>query len=160
MSAPDLQSSSLHDSRLLVLLAVLFAGSGCAALIYEIVWYQLLEFLIGSTTVSLGVLLATFMGRLCIGSMAFPRIPRLRRYHPLSGFTSIEVGIALCGLLVWWGMPRKGRCQRFQRKTNFSVSAIHDRATSEKPTFRELGSYFALTIGQPGVYSLDSVGVF
>ena len=35
------------DRRLLVLLTSLFFGSGCAALIYEIVWYQLLEFVIG-----------------------------------------------------------------------------------------------------------------
>ena len=87
------------------LLAVLFAGSGCAALIYEIIWYQLLEFVIGSTTVSLGVLLATFMGGLCIGSIALPRISGLRRYHPLRVFAAIEAGIGLCGLLVWWGMP-------------------------------------------------------
>jgi spermidine synthase len=93
------------DARLFPLLAVLFAGSGCAALIYEIVWYQLLEFLIGSTTVSLGVLLATFMGGLCIGSIALPRIAALRRYHPLRVFAAIELGIGLCGLLVWWGMP-------------------------------------------------------
>ena len=31
-------------------------SSGCAALIYEIVWYQLLQLVIGSTAVSLGVL--------------------------------------------------------------------------------------------------------
>jgi spermidine synthase len=37
---------------------VLFAGSGCAALIYEIVWFQLLQLVIGSTAVSLGLLLA------------------------------------------------------------------------------------------------------
>jgi spermidine synthase len=92
-------------SRLVVVLALLFAGSGCAALIYEIVWYQLLEFVIGSTTVSLGVLLATFMGGLCIGSVTLPRLAALRRYHPLRVFAAIELGIGICGLLVWWGMP-------------------------------------------------------
>jgi len=34
----------------------LFIGSGCAALIYEVVWFQLLELVIGSSAVSLGVL--------------------------------------------------------------------------------------------------------
>src|SRR5262245_52591724 len=98
-------SSPGRDSaRLLPVLALLFAGSGCAALIYEIVWYQLLEFVIGSTTVSLGVLLATFMGGLCAGSLALPRIAALRRYHPLRVFAAIEAGIGVCGLLVWWGM--------------------------------------------------------
>ena len=44
-------------------------GSGVAALIYEIVWFQLLELVIGSTAVSLGILLATFMGGMCLGSL-------------------------------------------------------------------------------------------
>ena len=56
---------------------LLFAASGCSALIYEIVWYQLLQLAIGSTAVSLGVLLATFMGGLCLGSIGLPRL-RLR----------------------------------------------------------------------------------
>src|ERR1017187_2496379 len=34
--------------RHLPLLLVLFAGSGCSALIYEIVWYQLLQLVIGA----------------------------------------------------------------------------------------------------------------
>jgi len=89
----------------LLVLAFLFAGSGCAALIYEIVWYQLLEFVIGSTAISLGVLLATFMGGLCIGSIVLPRMTAPRRYHPLQVFASIELGIGACGLLVWWGTP-------------------------------------------------------
>ena len=94
-----------RDSRLFPVLVLLFAGSGCAALIYEIVWYQLLEFVIGSTTVSLGVLLATFMGGLCIGSIALPRITGLHGYHPLRVFGAIEAGIGLCGRLVGWCMP-------------------------------------------------------
>src|SRR6266702_585177 len=48
--------------RLLPVLLLLFVGSGCAALIYEIVWFQLLQLVIGSSAVSLGVLLGTFMG--------------------------------------------------------------------------------------------------
>ena len=89
----------------LVVLAFLFAGSGCAALIYEIVWYQLLEFVIGSTAISLGVLLATFMGGLCIGSVALPRMTSAATVAPLQVFASIELGIGQCGLLVWWGTP-------------------------------------------------------
>ena len=45
-------------------LLVLFVASGCSALIYEIVWYQLLQLVMGSTAVSLGTLLAVFMGGL------------------------------------------------------------------------------------------------
>jgi spermidine synthase len=87
------------------LLLLLFAGSGCSALIYEIVWYQLLQLVIGSTAVSLGVLLATFMGGLCIGSMALPRIRSVRRQHPLRVYALVELGIGICGILVLFGLP-------------------------------------------------------
>jgi spermidine synthase len=36
-------------SRLLPAIVVLFVGSGCAALIYEVVWFQLLQLTIGSS---------------------------------------------------------------------------------------------------------------
>ena len=36
-------------------------GSGVAALIYEVVWFQLLELVIGASTFSVAVILATFM---------------------------------------------------------------------------------------------------
>ena len=44
--------------RWLPALLLLFIGSGCAALIYEVVWFQLLQLSIGSSAVSLGVLSA------------------------------------------------------------------------------------------------------
>ncbi len=91
--------------RHLPLLLLLFAGSGCAALIYEIVWYQLLELVIGSTAVSLGVLLATFMGGLCLGSLLLPRLPAAARPHPLRVYALLELGIAVCGILALFGMP-------------------------------------------------------
>jgi hypothetical protein len=90
--------------RFLPALLLLFAASGCSALIYEIVWYQLLQLVIGSTAVSLGVLLATFMGGLCIGSVLLPRILPVSR-HPLRMYAYVELGIALCGILVLIGMP-------------------------------------------------------
>jgi spermidine synthase len=94
-----------QPSRFLPLLLVLFAGSGCAALIYEIVWYQLLQLVIGSSAISLGVLLATFMGGLCAGSLALPRLQWARGQHPLRVYAKVEFGIALCGVLVLFGMP-------------------------------------------------------
>jgi spermidine synthase len=86
------------------LLLVLFAGSGCSALIYEIVWFQLLQLAIGSTAVSMGVLLATFMGGLCLGSAGFPRL-RAMRQHPLRIYAFLEAGIAICGVLVLQIIP-------------------------------------------------------
>ena len=96
---------AFNPSRFLPVLLLLFAGSGCSALIYEIVWYQLLQLVIGSTAISLGVLLATFMGGLCLGSVLFPKYFARRRYHPLRVYAAIEAAIGACGLLVLWGMP-------------------------------------------------------
>ncbi|MGA2145006.1 MAG: fused MFS/spermidine synthase [Bryobacteraceae bacterium] len=92
-------------SRFFPVLLVLFALSGCSALIYEIVWYQLLQLAIGSTAVSLGVLLATFMGGLCLGSLALPRYRRAAQMHPLRVYAYIEFAIGACGILALVGMP-------------------------------------------------------
>ena len=96
--------ASFDASRFFPLLLILFAASGCSALIYESVWYQLLQLAIGSTAVSLGVLLATFMGGLCVGSVGLPRLGFARR-HPLRIYAVLELGIALCGVLVLVGIP-------------------------------------------------------
>jgi spermidine synthase len=77
------------------------------ALIYEVVWYQLLQLAIGSTSVSLGILLATFMGGLCIGSIWFPRI-RLAQ-HPLKIYAFLELGIAAFATLVQLTLPLLNR---------------------------------------------------
>lgn len=90
--------------RFLPLLVLLFIGSGCAALIYEIVWFQLLSLTIGSSAVSMGVLLGTFMGGMCIGSLLLSKyIPRSE--HPLRVYAMLEGAIAVFGLLVLWCMP-------------------------------------------------------
>src|SRR5277367_2541826 len=94
----------MRASRHLPLLLLLFAASGCSALIYEIVWYQMLQLAIGSTAVSLGVLLATFMGGLCIGSLGLPRL-KLARTNPLRVYAALELGIGLCGLLALFVFP-------------------------------------------------------
>ena len=84
-------------------LLFLFAASGCSALIYEVVWYQSLQLAIGSTSVSLGVLLATYMGGLCIGSLWLPR--RKWTQHPLKVYAGLEAGIAIFALLVQVTLP-------------------------------------------------------
>lgn len=86
----------------------LFFGSGCAALIYEIVWFQLLELVIGSTGVSLGILLGTFMGGMCLGSLLLPRCVS-PAWHPLRVYAVLEAGIGVLGVLVLLGVPVAGR---------------------------------------------------
>jgi spermidine synthase len=90
--------------RFLPLLLVLFIGSGCSALIYEVVWLQSLQLVIGSSAVSLGVLLGTFMGGMCLGSLVLPRIISTRR-HPLRVYAALELGIGIAGIAVLFGMP-------------------------------------------------------
>ncbi len=89
-------------SRVLPWLLLLFAGSGASALIYEIVWYQQLQLAIGSTAVSLGVLLATYMGGLSLGSWLLPKYLAKKQadQHPLRLYGFIEVGVAIFGVLL------------------------------------------------------------
>jgi spermidine synthase len=98
----------MKSSRLLPALLLLFVGSGCAALIYEVVWFQLLELVIGSSAVSMGVLLGTFMGGMCLGSLLLPRYMRADS-HPLRTYAYLELGIGLFGLLLLFAMPLVGR---------------------------------------------------
>jgi spermidine synthase len=89
-------------------LLLLFVGSGACALIYEVVWFQLLELVIGSSAISLAVLLATFMGGMCIGSLAFPKyVPRGR--HPLQVYAILELSIGIIGMLELFAIPLVGR---------------------------------------------------
>ena len=89
---------------LLPFLLLLFFGSGCAALIYEIVWFQMLQLVIGSSAVSLGVLVGTYMGGMCLGSVVLPRLISATR-HPLRVYALLEFGIGLLGILILFGMP-------------------------------------------------------
>ena len=82
-------------------------ASGVAALIYEVVWFQLLELVVGSTAVSLGVILATFMGGMCIGSLLLPRLASARS-HPLRVYALLELGIGVFGILAWRLIPSAG----------------------------------------------------
>ena len=71
--APVVETGRDAGQRWLPALLLLFIGSGCAALIYEVVWFQLLQLSIGSSAVSLGVLLGVFMGGMCLGSILLPK---------------------------------------------------------------------------------------
>ena len=90
-----------------MVLVVLSAASGCAALIYEIIWFQLLQFIVGSSANSLGVLLATFMGGMCLGSLMLPRVIATR-HHPLLVYALIELGIGVFGILILLIVPFVG----------------------------------------------------
>src|SRR6266853_1924920 len=98
---------SAAAGRFYLILLCFFVGSGCAALIYEIVWFQLLELVIGSSAVSLAVLLGTFMGGMCLGSLAFARVVPAS-LHPLRVYAAMEFGIGLIAVLVLYFLPSAG----------------------------------------------------
>src|SRR5262249_29933262 len=86
----------------------LFIGSGCAALIYEIVWFQVLQLVVGASAISLAVLLGTFMGGMCAGSLLLTRYVSPAE-HPLRVYAKLEGMIGLCGAMLIVLMPIVGR---------------------------------------------------
>jgi spermidine synthase len=102
--AREAAQSRVSPEPLMPLLMLLFVGSGCSALIYEIVWLQMLQLLLGSTAVSLGILLGIFMGGMCLGSLLLPRLVS-SRHHPMLIYAVLEAGIALFAIAILWGMP-------------------------------------------------------
>jgi len=93
--------------RYLPLLLLLFVCSGCAALIYEVVWFEMLELIIGSSAISIGVLLGAFMDGMCIGSLILSRVIPVRA-HPLHVYALLEIGIGVFGLFIFFGLPYAG----------------------------------------------------
>jgi spermidine synthase len=86
----------------LPLLVLLFA-SGTAALIYELVWFYLVELVVGASSFSVAALLASFMGGMALGSLLAPKLPR--SWHPLRVVAGLESGIALIGAAMPFAMP-------------------------------------------------------
>jgi spermidine synthase len=96
------------SNRVLPLMLLLFIGSGCAALIYEIVWFQVLQLVIGSSAISLAVLLGTFMGGMCAGSLLLTKYVG-RGEHPLRVYAKLEAAIGAVGAVLIVLMPLVGK---------------------------------------------------
>src|SRR4051812_10563753 len=101
-------SNSRSADHWLPAVLLLFVGSGCAALIYEIVWFQMLELFVGSSSVSMAVLLGTFMGGMCLGSFLLPRVVSAG-LHPMRVYALLELSIGAIGLLLIVIIPLVGR---------------------------------------------------
>lgn len=86
---------------------MLFFLSGCAALVYEVVWFQLLKFTIGSSSISLGITVSTFMGGMCLGSLLYHRVVS-RQHNPLRVYAYLEFGIGIWALLTLYLLPVVG----------------------------------------------------
>jgi spermidine synthase len=84
-------------------LLLIFAVSGCAALIYEMVWFHLVQLVVGASSISVAVLLCSFMGGMALGSWLLARLAP--RAHPLRIIAALEAGIAIFGILIPLALP-------------------------------------------------------
>jgi spermidine synthase len=75
--------------------------------VYEIVWFQLLQLSVGSSAVSLGILLGIFMGGMCLGSLLLARVVS-PQHHPLRVYAWLELGIGAFGIVVLFAVPLIG----------------------------------------------------
>jgi spermidine synthase len=85
-------------------LLALFFASGCAALIYELVWFHLVQLVVGASSFSVAAILASFMGGMALGSALLPRLVSPTR-HPLRVLAAIEGGLALFGAAMPLALP-------------------------------------------------------
>src|SRR5438067_9124033 len=93
----------------------LYAASGAAALVYEVVWTRILTLQLGHTVAAASTVLAAFMGGLAIGAWAAGRFlaRRARETYPtgpthltdltyppyLTIYAALEIAIAVAALL-------------------------------------------------------------
>jgi len=85
-------------------LLVLFFASGCAALIYETVWFYLVQLVVGASSISVAVLLCAFMGGMALGSWLLPKLTP-KGAHPFKVVAALEAGIALFGITIPLALP-------------------------------------------------------
>ncbi len=106
VETPRLSGDSRH---FFIWLLSISPDGGCAAFIYEIVWFQLLQLVIGSSTpYRWALLLAAYMGGLCLGSAALPRLVS-SQIHPMRVYAYLELGIGAFGIVALFGVPLVGR---------------------------------------------------
>jgi spermidine synthase len=84
-------------------LAAIFAASGGAALMYELVWFHLVQLVVGASSISVAVLLCSFMGGMALGSWLIPRVAPSA--HPLRIIAILEAGIAVLGVAIPIALP-------------------------------------------------------
>ena len=72
--------------------------------IYEVVWFHLLRLVIGASALSVGIVLAAFMGGMFLGSLLFARYAP-RGQDPVRVYAWLEVGVGVLGLAMPIALP-------------------------------------------------------
>jgi predicted membrane-bound spermidine synthase len=90
-----------HATPLLCLATFL---SGCAALVFETLWFQQAGLVLGNALWSSSLVLASFMAGLAVGNLVGGRLgPRLRR--PLAAYAGLELVVGATGAALVAGLP-------------------------------------------------------
>jgi spermidine synthase len=77
------------QTKIFIALAVILFFSGTFSLIYQIAWVRFLTLLLGSTTMGITTVVASFMGGLAIGAwLASKYLTRMK--HPLKIYALLE----------------------------------------------------------------------
>lgn len=85
--------------KLKKIILIAFVFSGMAALVYEVVWTRPLQFVLGSTTYTVSIIFAAFMGGLALGSWIMSKfVDRIKNLPSL--YALIQLGIGLYGILL------------------------------------------------------------
>lgn len=136
MSAP----SSNPDTRSPWALYAIFFVSGCAGLVYEVMWTRSFGLVFGSTTRAAAVVLAAFFLGMAVGNWAGGRMASGTRASALRSYAWLELTVALAALLVlgWLALYR-------------AVYPVLYRATFESPASLSLLqlALAALALGPP-----------
>lgn len=78
----------------IILVYILFMLSGCTSLIFEVIWFQLLELIFGSTTLAISTILVAYMLGLGVGALFAGRISsNLMNGVRTYGFIEITIGL-------------------------------------------------------------------
>ncbi len=90
-----------------VLLGAVFAASGAAGLVYQVLWVRELSLVFGVTTFAMAVVVSSFMGGLALGSGLAGRYLSTAR-RPLVVYAVLELLVAGAALLVPAGVDLAG----------------------------------------------------
>ena len=124
-------------------LRVLFFASGCAALIYEMVWFYLVQLVVGASSISVAVLLCSFMGGMALGSWLLPKLAPAT-LHPLRLLAMLEAGMALLGMAIPFALPSIQ--QTYAAAAGYGPGSLLLRAVVCMTAYRKLTGLYTMTV--------------
>jgi predicted membrane-bound spermidine synthase len=87
-----------------LLLCLIFAASGAAALVFEGLWFRQASLVLGNSVWATGLTTSAFMAGLAVGNALCARYGHRVR-HPLHAYALLEVTVAALGMAVVVGLP-------------------------------------------------------